>query len=188
MHGTIMPFLKANLLPEDIVSKRVLEIGSLNINGSPEEYILSHLPSMYIGIDEYAGLNVDIKMSGDHLQSLFAPESFDIVICLEVLEHAKEWRQLIDQIKYVTRPGGCVILTCRGPNCQYHGDPEFNYGDFYRFTISDMRKIFADFFIESLIEDLGLPGTLLYAIKPPIANLELINPLLIDKTYNPRGD
>ena len=51
-----------------------------------------------------------------------------------------------------------------------------------------MRKIFADFFIESLIEDLGLPGTLLYAIKPPIANLELINPLLIDKTYNPRGD
>lgn len=169
-----MDFISSNLHPEDILGKRVLEIGSLDINGSPRSLICQHSPSLYIGIDEQGGPGVDIQMSGDHLYSIFLHESFDIVICAEVLEHAKNWKQLVNQIKYILRPGGILILTCRAPGCPFHPEP----ADYWRFTATDLIRAFADFRLGCIIHDTVVPGILTRLHKQPLVNLSDIEPAI----------
>jgi SAM-dependent methyltransferase len=159
VHNSIMDFVKHYLKPEEVSGKRVLEIGSLNVNGSVRDVIQG--TSMYIGIDIRGGTDVDIVMSGEHLYSVFAPESFDVVLCIETLEHVFDWRQVIRQIKYVLRPNGVVLLTTRSPGYKLHGYPE----DFWRFTLTDMTQIFSDMRPEALIADPEFAGVLVKVRK-----------------------
>jgi len=85
----------------------------------------------------------------DDLGRIFA--DFDT----ETLEHTENWRTVIDEMKCVLRPGGLLVLTCRGPGFPRHEYPQ----DFWRFTLDDFGRIFADFDIETLIED-PTPGVL----------------------------
>jgi hypothetical protein len=62
---------------------RVLEFGSLDINGSVRDLFNADI---YLGVDLQGGPGVDIvadAMFFDH------PIKFDCVVCCEVLEHAK---------------------------------------------------------------------------------------------------
>jgi SAM-dependent methyltransferase len=170
MHKSIMAFVEQNLKGADICGKRVLEVGSLFVNGSVRPYVQQYSPAMYIGIDIRGGQCVDIVMRGEHLYSVFARESFDIVLCLETLEHVELWRQVIDQMKYVLRPNGLILATTRSPGFHLHEYPTV----FWRFTREDMSAIFADMFIECMEDDTEYPGILVRVRKPPIVNLNSI--------------
>lgn len=37
---------------------------------------------------------------------------FDVVYCISVLEHTRDYRKMLDEFRRVLRPGGCLILTC----------------------------------------------------------------------------
>ena len=55
--------------------------------------------------------------------------SFDLVLCLQVLEHVPDPAAAIRELRRVVRPGGRVLLTTHGVY-PYHPNPE----DLWRWT------------------------------------------------------
>ena len=53
-------WVRENIEVEDIRGKRVLEVGSFNVNGTLKPTLKALGPSEYIGVDIHAGSNVDI--------------------------------------------------------------------------------------------------------------------------------
>jgi SAM-dependent methyltransferase len=95
---------------------RVLEIGSLDINGSVRQFFQA---DEYIGLDVGPGPGVDVVCEG---QKYDAPDgSFDVVISAECLEHNPYWIETMDNMFRLVRPGGLVIMTCAAPGRPEHG-------------------------------------------------------------------
>ena len=94
----------------------VLEIGAVNINGTIRD--LFPTTRRYVGIDQVLGPCVDIVTTAE----LFVAGSlFDLVLCCEVLEHAKRPQAIVDCAYRSLRIGGMLILTCAGWQRQIHG-------------------------------------------------------------------
>jgi ubiquinone/menaquinone biosynthesis C-methylase UbiE len=104
---------------------RVLDVGC-GVGRSLLE--MSHRPGYYIGIDWdrddlrrgaywYQQMCIEGKaqgivrfVHGDITQLPFEPETFDRVICTEVLEHVPKDRDVLAEIWRVLRPGGLVAV------------------------------------------------------------------------------
>jgi SAM-dependent methyltransferase len=148
----------------DAESKRVLEIGSADVNGTLRFHVQSQNPKIYIGTDlektPGSGWAVDLKITAEELCDYFKEEIFDIIICTEMLEHAEDWRIVIFAIDRLLKTGGYVVLTTRGPGFPYHEHPV----DRWRFTVDDMNDIFRDY--DVIAEpDPEYPGVLVKAVK-----------------------
>lgn len=117
----------------------VLEVGSLNVNGSPREIFAdrSRFPS-YIGVDMRDGRDVDRVANANALP--FEAGSFDVVICAEMIEHDARFWVSMQEMARVLRPGGHLILTTCGLNFPRHEYPS----DYFRFT-TDALRVLADF-------------------------------------------
>ena len=163
MHESVMAFGRAHLRSDDVRGKRVLEVGSMDINGSLRAHVELLGPASYVGVDFLAGAGVDVVCDAGDLVWRFGEHSFDVVISTEMLEHAEDWRGAITAMKRVLVPGGLIVLTARGPGMGLHGYPH----DWHRFTVDDVRQIFDDFQIDVLEADPQSPGVLLRARKPP---------------------
>ena len=130
-----------NQLPEGSVKgKQVIEVGAVDINGSCRQWIVSQLPSSYIGTDMQEGPNVDVVCTGEELPDRVGIESQDLLICTEVLEHVEDWYWFLESIWSVIKPGGILLLTTRSPGFPLHNYP----ADWWRFTVRDMLTIFED--------------------------------------------
>ena len=163
MHDSVMAFGKRTIVTADIAGKRVIEVGSMNVNGSLRPHVESFGPSCYIGVDFAPGRGVDVVCDAVDLERRFGAEAFDVVISTEMLEHAENWRAVITAMKRVLVPGGLIVLTARGPGFKRHSYPN----DWHRFTLNDMRRIFVDFQIEDLrSDDVLSPGVMLRGRKP----------------------
>ena len=149
--------------PDDYVGKRVLEVGSKYVNGSVRPLIERFFrPKEYIGVDTEPGKCVDLVLQAERLVEHFGEETFDTVITTEMLEHVKDWRRVVNELKIVLKKNGCLFLTTRSPGFPYHAHPV----DFWRFTPSDMERIFCDFEIVTLVPDMLEPGVFVQARKP----------------------
>lgn len=162
MHDSVMTFGMSALTAAEARGKSVLEVGSMNVNGSLREHVLSLGPTSYLGVDFMAGPGVDVVCDASHLEQRFGKDAFDIVISTEMLEHAQDWRGAVLAMKTVLRGGGLLLLTARGPGFPLHGYPH----DWHRFTVQDFRRMFSDFEIGALKDDPQHPGVLLLARKP----------------------
>lgn len=92
----------------------VIEIGSRDINGTPRPLFPS---ASWIGLDWHAGPCVDVVCDAVD----YVPTSLvDIVVCTEVLEHAPNWRKLIQCAASWLLPCGRFIMTCAGPGRAPH--------------------------------------------------------------------
>ncbi len=171
MHPSVYTFAE-DQLPEVVSEnfiKDVLEVGSLNVNGSLRDYVRSLGDEPYFGIESYVGIDiqdgdgVDIVMPAEDLPKRFS-EQFDLIICTEMLEHAENWREAINGMKHVLNHGGYIFITTRSPGFPYHEYP----GDHWRYTKEDMYKIFRDFDVIVCIDDHypDHPGVFLVAEKP----------------------
>jgi SAM-dependent methyltransferase len=134
-------FVNSALERDDIAGKRVLEVGSYDINGSIRPQLESFGPSEYVGVDIEAGPCVDVVCAAEGLEQRFGRASFDVVLTTEMLEHVRDWRTVVSNLKSVLRPGGLLVITTRSPGFPLHGYPY----DFWRYEPDDMRAIFADF-------------------------------------------
>jgi SAM-dependent methyltransferase len=94
---------------------RVLDIGSLDINGGPH----LEITSKYLGVDIGAGPNVDVICPAEKLD--LPTETFDATISSECLEHNPFWRETLFQMARLTKKGGLVIWTCAGIGRAKHG-------------------------------------------------------------------
>ncbi|MBU0502973.1 MAG: class I SAM-dependent methyltransferase [Candidatus Omnitrophota bacterium] len=174
MTGDCILFAAINLGSQEIYGKRVLEVGSYNVNGSIRPLIEKYNPKEYIGVDISEGPGVDIKCDVTSLISRFGENSFELVVSTELLEHVREWRQAIHNMKTVCKPGGTILITTCSIGFAYHGFPY----DYWRYELKDMEYIFGDFKIENL-EKANYKGAFIKCVKPDnfiekdIANFDL---------------
>ncbi len=94
---------------------RVLDCGSLDINGSNRKYFPN---SEYLGVDLGEGEGVDL-VSPVHLLDEVGP--FDVVISTEMLEHDEFWQISVRRMIQLLKEGGLFILTCAAPGRGEHG-------------------------------------------------------------------
>lgn len=176
MHTSVISFVGRALTAYDVDRKRLLEVGSRNINGSGRRLAFNGMaPESYLGIDMLPGPGVDVVMKAEELPLRYPPGTFETLLCLETLEHVEFWRAAVLACKLMLAPDGILIMTTRSPGFPLHAYPS----DFWRFTVEDFRAIFADFEILILEKDPqeGHPGVFLKARKPKgwkPANLDAI--------------
>lgn len=86
---------------------RVLEIGSLDINGSARDFVTG--PEIYVGIDLGTGKGVDVVASG---ADFAAPsKSFDLILSCECLEHNPYWKQTLINANRMLTDDGLLCLS-----------------------------------------------------------------------------
>jgi SAM-dependent methyltransferase len=104
-----------NEYPDFFHHKKVLEVGSLDINGSVRQFFQD---CDYTGLDLAQGKGVDIvSIAHEFIQ----PETYDVVISSEMLEHDEHWEKSLKQMYANLKPGGLFILSCAGPTRPEHG-------------------------------------------------------------------
>ena len=156
--------MSLNIDEKEVRGKSVIEVGSLNINGSARPIVEAFGPGCYVGVDIQMGPGVDEICDANHLVERFGPDRFELLMSTELLEHTRDWRTVISNFKNVIKPNGVMLITTRSRGFVYHGYPF----DYWRFEKSDMEEIFADFIIEVIEEDNMLPGIFLKARKPQL--------------------
>ncbi len=155
-------FGAANLMKENVQGKSIIEVGALDVNGSLRPILESVGPKEYIGVDMQQGPGVDVVCNAEDLLHRFGAKRFDIVVSTELLEHVKDWRKIISNMKNICKPGGIMLITTRSKGFPYHAYPY----DFWRYEEEDMKKIFSDFIIEKMQKDSPDPGIFLKLKKP----------------------
>ena len=96
--------------------KKVLEIGSLDINGTIREFFTE---CDYIGLDVSFGKGVDIVCEG---QNYNAPDNtYDIVCSAECFEHNPYWLETFMNMIRLCKDGGIVVFTCATDGRPEHG-------------------------------------------------------------------
>ncbi len=159
MHQTVMDFVYKNLSTDEVRGKRVLEVGSYNVNGSVRSIIEPLCPASYLGIDMRDGPDVDLVCD---ISKRPAPGGFfDVVVCAEMLEHAEDWRACICNMRGSLAAGGVLLLTTRSRGFPLHEYP----GDFWRFEKQDLERIFSDMEILASERDTLVPGAFI-KVKP----------------------
>jgi SAM-dependent methyltransferase len=145
--GNNIQFGIENLGEKEIRGKRVLEVGSCDVNGSLRHEAVKHGPSEYVGVDIIAGPGVDIVCSSDDILTRFGKESFDVVISTCALEHIALAKFAISNIKNVCKPGGLVLIIV--PSVW----PEHNFPfDYWRYSKAEVEYMFSDFDILKIEE------------------------------------
>lgn len=94
-----------------------LDIGSLDINGN--NHYLFDAESMYLGIDVAEGPNVDLACPAHELG--LPPNTFDVIISTECLEHDRYWDKTLRNAVRMLRPGGLLLITCATEGRPEHG-------------------------------------------------------------------
>jgi SAM-dependent methyltransferase len=113
-----------------VAVEQVYEVGSLDICGSVRPLFAD--AKTYHGIDLVAGDGVDAVGDGATYVPPFEP---DCVVCCEVLEHAPNARQVVEQMARVLKPGGTLVVTCAGPGRYPHSAVDggkVRDGEYYR--------------------------------------------------------
>lgn len=98
------------------VDGMVLEVGSLDINGSVRPLFKS---LQYVGVDLGEGPGVDLVWSGDELEKVFAPQVFETSISTECFEHNRGWIKTLQNMLVMSKK--YVIFTCAAPGRPEHG-------------------------------------------------------------------
>lgn len=135
---TIYKYLK-NSLP--IIKGKLLDVGCGN---SPFKFLVNQTECEYVGIDIVGADNFDYKNTGiiifDGENIPFENESFESIICTEVIEHIPNPEKIISEIHRVLKPNGTGIITLPW-SARVHFAPH----DFCRYTPYKLRLLFQNF-------------------------------------------
>jgi len=126
--------------PPLFASKRILEVGSLNINGSIRQFFSD---CDYTGVDLGPGPCVDVVCAGEDLS--YPDSSFDVVASCECFEHNPNWVQTFNNMARMSKE--LVFFSCATTGRAEHGTRRSNpqdapfCGDYYaNITEDDVRS------------------------------------------------
>ncbi len=101
--------------PEFFKDVKVVEIGSLNINGTVRDFFTN--PTFHIGLDLIEGKDVDIICKGKD----YIADNIEMVISTECFEHDKDWKDTFQNMYKMCIPGGMILFTCASTGRHEHG-------------------------------------------------------------------
>lgn len=101
--------------PTKFANCRVLDIGSLDINGN-NRYLFTNYE--YIGLDIGEGKNVDIVCRGHKYND---DNLFDVIVSSECFEHDEFWELTIKNAIKLLKPNGLLLFTCATIGRPEHG-------------------------------------------------------------------
>lgn len=118
MHDEQIDFCKSvkALHPNHFINTTVLDIGSLDINGS-NKYLFELAD--YTGVDVAPGKNVDVVTPG-HLYDK-PDNTFDLIISTECFEHDMFYELTMQNAVRLLKSGGLFLFTCAAPGREEHG-------------------------------------------------------------------
>lgn len=137
MIDLVLTFLK-EFIKEKQPTGKVIDIGGRDVETGNPKSIFTDAGMEYTSLDLIKGNNVDIVMDAEDIQKNMEPEQYDVVCCLETLEHVKRPWIIIENCRYLLKKGGWLVLTAPGINHQKHEWP----GDYYRYFESTFRYVF----------------------------------------------
>ena len=111
---------------------RVLDVGC---GVKPYYPYFASVASEYVGVDVVENPAAELLGSVEALP--VGDESFDVVLCTQVLEHCDEPAQAVRELRRVTAPGGRVLCSTHGVQV-YHPSPV----DYWRWTHEGLRRLF----------------------------------------------
>ena len=126
----------ARALPHLGAGTRMLEVGSLDVNGTVRA-VLGHAVASYYGVDIRPGPGVDEVLDVAHLSARFGASAFDLVASTEMLEHCHDWQDALYQMLAVVKPGGLMLVTTRSPGFPLHDHP----ADHWRFEKQELARL-----------------------------------------------
>ena len=118
---------------QDVAALHVLDVGC---GDRPYEELL-HGAAEIVGFDVPGNPHADLHGSIDALPVEDA--SFDVVLCLQVLEHVPDPAAAVRELRRVLRPGGRVLLSTHGIY-PFHPNPD----DLWRWTHHGLERLFRD--------------------------------------------
>jgi SAM-dependent methyltransferase len=119
------------LAAQDVAGLRVLDAGC---GDRPYEEVLRGA-SEIVGFDVPGNLHADLHGTIDAIP--VADASFDVVLCLQVLEHVPDPAAAVRELRRAVRPGGRVLASTHGVY-PYHPNPE----DLWRWTHDGLEHLF----------------------------------------------
>lgn len=113
---------------------RVLDVGC-----GPKPYypFFAGRAAEYVGVDVVDNPAAELRGAVEALP--VADESFDVVLCTQVLEHCDDPAQAVRELRRVTAPGGRVLASTHGVQV-YHPSPQ----DYWRWTHAGLRRLFEE--------------------------------------------
>ncbi len=106
-----------SIFPGRFTKQRVIEIGSLDINGSVRQFFDD---CDYTGVDLAPGRGVDLVSDGCELPREM-DATFDVVCSCEMFEHNPNWAQTWRRMADLAKPGGLVFFSCATEGRAEHG-------------------------------------------------------------------
>lgn len=106
-------------LGHNLETFRVLEIGSLDVNGSIRP--LFDKAEQYIGVDLVPGKSVDFVGHASSLPNELG--KFELVLSAEVLEHDRNWKATLKRAYEMLSGEGLFIISCASTGRPEHGTP-----------------------------------------------------------------
>lgn len=160
MHDEIQSYVERvkKKHPRFFVLKRVLDVGSLDINGSTRKHFRK---CEYTGIDVGEGPGVDRVIE---VHKLRGEAKYDVVISTSMLEHDRHWERSLAAMYRLLVPRGLLLLTCAGPDFHEHGTTRSNPLD-SPFTNDWYRNISTEDFERVLGRELFASYELSYGMR-----------------------
>jgi SAM-dependent methyltransferase len=78
--------------------------------------------------------------SGSVLQMPFESDSFDLAVCLDVIEHLEDDRGALRELRRVVAPGGWLLVTVPAYQWLWSGHDEINH-HFRRYTRATLQRV-----------------------------------------------
>lgn len=127
MHNSVREFVRRIATERNLTSADVLELGSLDVNGTVRDLFTG----TYHGVDIVEGPGVDTVASAHDIDT-----EADVVLCLEMLEHDANPNATFATIARCLTADGTAIITTRSAGFPHHHPP-----DLWRFTFDDIAAL-----------------------------------------------
>ena len=127
-----------SMFPDHFKNKKVLDVGSLDINGSNRIFFEN---CNYTGLDLDKGKNVDVICEAHKYYA--ADETFDTIISTECFEHDMYLNYTLNNIVRMLKPGGLFLFTCATLGRPEHGTSRTTSSDS---PFTSTKEIWKDYY------------------------------------------